>query len=423
MNVRQRLRVSRRVIHALIATMLCAGFTLANPIVIGVIVPDAEEATDELTAAVARAAEHGAAMAEEEHAFNAELFGLDFAVVLERASGAEAVVAAAARLVDEEEALAVAGGTTFAEASALAAWSAERGIPYFNTGSPDDRLRNDLCEPTSFHIEASAAMYVDALAGWYVRSGFRNWFFVIGDDQASSDQYERTLWSLRERHFGAREAGRVGFDGDVEAVVTAVQRANTDLVLLYVRPEDQVRLLGALDDAGVEVLVAGFPYPAAQTRTFFTATRAAAPRLGVDQRATAWEATLDAYGAREINARYLMMFDEPMEPTAWATYMAVKVVFEAATLGGDASPEGVMAYIAGPQGVFDIWKGIGVSFRSWDHQLRQSLYLIDISDERDDPFSMVSLVGELPAIYMPGTDPVERLDQLGDLRDRTRCAL
>jgi len=35
---------------------------------------------------------------------------------------------------------------------------------------------------------------------------------------------------------------------------------------------------------------------------------------------------------------------------------------------------------------------------------------------------MVSLVGELPAIYMPGTDPVERLDQLGDLRDRTRCA-
>ena len=32
------------------------------------------------------------------------------------------------------------------------------------------------------------------------------------------------------------------------------------------------------------------------------------------------------------------------------------------------------------------------------------------------------LVGELPAIYMPGTDPVERLDQLGDLRPRARCS-
>jgi hypothetical protein len=71
--------------------------------------------------------------------------------------------------------------------------------------------------------------------------------------------------------------------------------------------------------------------------------------------------------------------------------------------------------------VFDIWKGIGVSFRSWDRQLRQSLYLVKISETQEDPFLMATLVGELPAIYMPGTDPVERLDQLGDLRDASRC--
>jgi len=32
-------------------------------------------------------------------------------------------------------------------------------------------------------------------------------------------------------------------------------------------------------------------------------------------------------------------------------------------------------------------------------------------------------VGELPAIYMPGTDPIERLDQLGDLAAESSCSL
>lgn len=151
------------------------------------------------------------------------------------------------------------------------------------------------------------------------------------------------------------------------------------------------------------------------------ASREAAPRLGSDHRALSWEPTLDAYGAREINARFRAMFGAPMEPTAWVMYQAVKIIFEAATLGGSATTDDVMAYLDGPRGVFDIWKGIGVSFRSWDHQLRQSLYLSKISVGEQDPFMLASLVGELPAIYMPGTDPVERLDQLGDPQEKSTC--
>ena len=419
---RSPVAAATRAAVAMVALLLF-GAALANPIVVGFVLPDPEAvAADPLAAAVARAAELGVEMAEEEHAFNAMLFGLDFAVAVEHASGEGGVVAAAERLVAEEGALAVAGGFSGSEAAALAAWSAERAVAFLNVASSDDRLRHELCASTAYHVEPSAAMYLDALAGWYVRSGFRNWFFVVGEDPDSVSQYERTLWSLRERHFGAREAGRVTYDGDAGAVVAAARRANTDLIVLLVPAGDQLDLLAALEDDGVTTIVAGFPYPEAQTRTFFRASRAAAPTLGSDHRASAWEATLDAYGAREINARFMQTFGEPMESTAWAAYQAVKIVFEAATLGGDATPEGVMAYMDGPQGVFDIWKGIGVSFRSWDRQLRQSLYLVNISTTRDTDFDLVSLVGELPAIYMPGTDPVERLDQLGDLRDRSRCA-
>jgi hypothetical protein len=110
-----------------------------------------------------------------------------------------------------------------------------------------------------------------------------------------------------------------------------------------------------------------------------------------------------------------------MDPPAWAVYQAVKMLFEAATFGGSTAAESVLAYFAAPTTVFDLYKGIGTSFRTWDRQLRQSLYLVSVSATDPDDFTMAVLVGELPAIYMPGTEVVDRLDQIGDLQAQSRC--
>lgn len=414
-----------RQMRALLATiaLMFMSAAAANPLAIGVIVPDADGAS-EVTAAVARGAEQGAEMAEEEHLFNADIFGLEFAVPIVRADGADQVTAAAQTLLDEQEIVAVAGGFTLDEAAALSAWSAETGVPFLNVGAEHDALRNDLCEATSFHVAPSAGMYLDALVGWYVRSAFRDWFFVLGEGMDAEALADRTRWSMRERHFGAREAGRASFErgGDAGALADAIDRSGADVVLLLMDAEHQLETMAALEETGSTTIVAGFPTGETQTRTFFDLSRTVAPTLGTDHRATAWEASLDAYGAREINARFRDMFGVPMEPSAWATYQAVKVVFEAATLGGSSDPEAVVEYITGPEGVFDVWKGIGVTFRPWDHQLRQSLFLVRIREDAQEPFDYADLVGQLPAIYMPGTDPEERLDQLGDLRARSTCA-
>lgn len=418
-----RRRTLRRTALLVVTVLVTAiPVALADSLTIGVIVPDADVGS-EVVAAVARGAVQGAQMAEEEHRFNAEMFGLEFAVELREADGADAVASAAQGLLDDHDVLGVAGGFTVDEAAALGRWAAENGIPYINIGAESDALRNDLCEPTTFHVAPSAAMYIDALVGWYVRSAFRDWFFVLGEGVDADALAERTRWSMRERHFGANVAGRATLarGGDVEEVVRDIDASGADLVLLLMDAEHQLETLAALEDAGATTVVAAFPTGETQTRTFFDRSRTVAPRLGSDHRATAWEASLDAYGAREINARFREMFGAPMEPSAWTTYQAVKIVFEAATVGGSVDPGDVIDYLSGPEGVFDVWKGIGVSFRPWDHQLRQSLYLVRIREGADQPFEYADLVGELPAIYMPGTDPEERLDQLGDLRARTGC--
>lgn len=413
---------------ALSSTMASAQGFLEGEVRIGVILPPAQASTgsavgDELAGAVARAAAQGAAMAAAEFSFNADMLGIDFALVTAEAAGAAGVAEAASTLLAEHGIFGVVGGFDAAEATALATWSAETGIPFINVGSSDDELRNGLCEPTMFHVEPSAAMYLDALAGWYVRSGLRNWYFVRGADEESTAQWQRSLTGLRERHFGARSVGERTYESDMDLADLAdrIKRANADLVVLLLPAVDQLTVLAGLEAAGVGAMVTGFPYPEAETRTFYAASRAAAPNLGTGHRISPWEATLDAYGARELNARYRSTYGEPMDASAWAVYQGVKMLYDSAFFGSSYDPEDVVTYLGGDQAVFDVWKGIGTTFRPWDGQLRQSLYLAKIDASSEDRFTLASLVGELPAIYMPGTEPVERLDQIGDMATASSC--
>jgi len=419
----------RRAVGPVLAAILAASPALVaaqdaleGTIRVGVVLPDIAD-DDPLAAAVIDAANQGFVMAEEEFAFNAELFELGFEVVTVEAAEGEAA-AAAASLVDEQGAFAVVGGFGLENAEALGAWAAENNVPFLNIGASSDSLRNETCAATAFHVVTRAAMYLDAMAGWYVRAGFRQWYVVQSDDPESAAQNERLRWPLEERFFGARIVGEsvVAPGTGLEAsVISDIEGSGADLVILLQDTQDQLASLAALEEAGATAMIGGFPHAETQTRAFFATLYETAPTLNARFRATAWEATLDAYGARELNARFRQRWEAPMEPSAWAAFQAVKILYEAAFFGGSTEAESVLAYIENPQTVFDTWKGIGTTFRSWDRQLRQPVYLIEIDGTATDPFNLALLVGELPAIYLPGTDPVERLDQLGDLEDRSTC--
>ncbi len=395
------------------------------PIRIGALLPAMPESgSAPLDFAVAEAARSAAEMTADEFNFNAEILGLDFALVTEHPTDTEALLEAAGRLIDEEGVFALLGGFGTEQALALSTFAEERQIPFFNIGASSDSLRNKACSRFTFHFAPSEAMYLDALVGWFVRAGLRRWFFVHEDDPERESQYRRATWSIRNRHFGAREVGRVALapgTSDFGRAINAARRNDAEVILLLIEPEAQLTFLEQYEATGLEAQVTGFPDLGAQTRMFFLASRDAAPRAGSGFRSTAWEATLDAYGARELNTRFLARFGTPMEYPAWAVLQAVKILFEAATFGGSLEGEEVVAYLESSTSVFDVYKGIGITFRPWDHQLRQSIYLVDIRPEAEGPRDAVLLVGELPAIYMPRTDPVERLDQIGDLKRESQC--
>lgn len=397
----------------------------AESLVVGMVLPAPVDDADAFTRAVRDAAVEGATLASDELGMNASILGLALEVATAEASDAKEAEAAADRLF-ADGAVAVAGGWGPGAAAALARSAERHDAAFLNLGAPDHRLRNELCSPAAFHVVPSAGMYLDALAGWFVREGFRSWFVVTGSDGESEAQLARLRRTLDERHFGARIVGTTSVDDandGIEGAAATAAREDPDLILVLTDAETQLAFLEALAETGATSTVTGFPWPETETRTYYRAWGEAAAAAGsLPLRASAWEATLDAYGARELNARYEGRFGRPMDAPAWAAYQGVKLVVESIAFGGARGRDGLRGHLASEAAVFDVWKGIGVSFRPWNHQLRQSVFLIEAVPDASDPRDLALLVGELPAIYMPQTDPIERLDQLGDLERGTTCA-
>jgi ABC-type branched-subunit amino acid transport system substrate-binding protein len=116
-----------------------------------------------------------------------------------------------------------------------------------------------------------------------------------------------------------------------------------------------------------------------------------------------WWSGLERFGAAQLNDRYRARFGSAMDGPAWAGWMAVKVLWEASLRAAAADASSMRAYLRREGTRFDGHKGWPLSFRPWDGQLRQPLYLV--SGDR--------LGAEVPARAAPEASSQELLDQLG----------
>ena len=91
--------------------------------------------------------------------------------------------------------------------------------------------------------------------------------------------------------------------------------------------------------------------------------------------ALGWHASFDRYGAPQVSRRFAKAAGRPMAGQDWSAWLAGNALASAAV----AAPKGPMAAFqkALIEGEIDGSKGVGMSFRAWDGQLRQPLMLSD----------------------------------------------
>jgi hypothetical protein len=128
--------------------------------------------------------------------------------------------------------------------------------------------------------------------------------------------------------------------------------------------------------------------------------------------ATAWDPSLARFGADTLNQRFRARFGRAMTASAWTSWMAVKILWEASLRAKSAESAAMARYLSLETTQFDGHKGRPMSFRAWDRQLRQPLYV-----------RTAGRMVEVPADAQADESPRETLDRLGTSAAQSACKL
>jgi hypothetical protein len=102
--------------------------------------------------------------------------------------------------------------------------------------------------------------------------------------------------------------------------------------------------------------------------------------------------------------------------------MAAKILAEGVLRARSVDGPALIAYLEGRRAQFDGHKGLSLTFRPWDHQLRQPVYLVRALPEGTAARDAFEHVAELPlGDAPPGTSSRDFLDRLGDGPEQTAC--
>lgn len=231
----------------------------------------------------------------------------------------------------------------------------------FNVGNPDDRLREEDCRANVLHTAPTRSMLADALVQYLVWKRWPNMLMVIGpsaNDQLLADAYRRSAKKfgakiVEERKFNV-DTGNRRADGGFEQIqqqISQFMQGAKDHDVVLVVDEDQV-----FGDY--------FPY-----RTWI-------PRPIVGSAGlvpASWHPALEQWGATQFQNRFKRLAGRIMRPLDYDAWIATRVVGEAASRTHSTDFKTLHDFIHSPK--FDVaaFKGVAVSFRGWNGQLREPL--------------------------------------------------
>ena len=300
-------------------------------------------------------------MAIDETKFELDAAHLDARLELSEATDA---VDAAARL----QALARAGTAgvvldlpaAWLAPAATASAKAAPGLALVNAGASDEALRK-LCLAPLYHALPGERMRADALAQTLLA---RRWQRVLLLRGPSDDDAARAaLAQAALLRYGLKLVATKAFKLSADPR----ERHLSNPALLTGPDAGEYDVVWVVDGDGE--FARGLPY------------RVALPRPVVGDAglfADAWSAHFDRYGAPQLSHRFARAANRAMTGADWAAYVATKALLAAALAHpGAVDAAAVSKTLAQPDFALDGAKGVRLSFRAWDHQLRQPLLLTD----------------------------------------------
>ena len=294
----------------------------------------------------------GLAVALNESRLQLEAAGAQWALTTIQATSAEAARAAAQQA---EKAGAAVVLTDLPPPATLAVADAVK-LPVLNVAEAADALRQADCRRNLWHLLPSERMRADALAQTLAAQRWTQVLLLAGPSADDAPRVAAAAAAIKR--YGLKLVDTRAFklsadprERDLANPLLLTGRASYDVVWV-------------VDSAGE--FARALPY------------RTTLPRPVVGDgglAALAWHAQFERFGAPQVSRRFAKAHQRPMTAHDWASWLAGRALVAAAV----AAPNGPLPALhkALAEADLDGSKGVNLSFRPWDGQLRQPLLLSD----------------------------------------------
>lgn len=238
----------------------------------------------------------------------------------------------------------------------LAAAVKDAPVLLLNATAPDDALRGASCMANIAHTTPSTSMQADALVQFLV---LRKWPSILAlkgpapEDAAFVDALRRSAG-----RFGAKIVDVRPF----QLTNDPRQRERSNVALLTGQAEYDVVFIADSDGEYGRYV----PYQTQHPRPVIGSAGLAAE---------AWHWSWERHGGPQLNGRFEKAAGRRLASMDWAAWVAVKAVVQAAVRTRSDDFVSNRAFLLGDRMNLDGVKGNPLSFRAWDRQLRQPIFL------------------------------------------------
>ena len=366
----------------------------SEPIRIGHLTP--------LTGFLGQAGEHavmGVTLAVEEANAAGGVLGRQVELISEDSVNPATASSKAQRMIEADGVNCLIGEISSAAGLAIAEVALRGKTIYVNTGCNSDELRGKSCNRYMFHVEGCNTMYTKTIGNWQRSQNLidgAEWYFLTADYAFGHDLYRVSSRFLEEN-------GGINLGNDMvptnsvdySAYILKIRQADPDFVYINLAGVDQTNFLKQYREYGLDYPVAGGVMDTVQ---FWAA--------GLDALSGYWQSLwyhgLTEPNAQEFTRKFTQRFGRPPENQSWGDYVGARILLQAMAETGGTDTEELVGFLEGGA-TFDILKAREGSFRDWDHQLLQEMYVVKVKEpsESEDQWDIFEIVEPQPG---PGED-------------------
>jgi branched-chain amino acid transport system substrate-binding protein len=360
-----------------------------EPIRIGQIIPFTG-----FLGAIGEYGKQGATLAIEELNEKGGVMGRKLELITEDEANPGVAVQKARKLIEKDHVVAIEGTVSSASCLAVGDEVQRAKVLLINAGSNSDEIRSKRCHRYVFSTEGCNTQYVSAIGNWLIKERKINRWYFLTSDYAFGHDLLRVARGLLTANKGTEVGSDLAPTGttDFSQYITKIKAAKPDLVFHNLAGADVTNFLKQYAAAGMTIEVAGGVIDSAYAWPVGESLRGHFPII--------WWHELNTPESRAWAARYIKRWGRPPDNQAYGDYVAVHAIAQAIDKAKSTDSAKLVQALEGHTltSAMDGLKGRPLTFRAWDHQLLQPMYVVAAKERAKwkDNWDIFEVIGEVP---------------------------